>query len=233
MPRFTKNFHASATDGKTPGQWWDAMNGAARLAPMELLIVRHGKPEAQKVSSGAADPDLAPIGKQQAEAVGVALQDQGVDHIVASPMRRAYQTAEPLARLLQMEIEVVDALKESDYQATQYLPADDNMEEVIRAFQDNPDHIFGADGREVFTNRVIGAFTQVVADNAGRTVAVFCHGMVTAAWIGHILNIDNVFDLSPDYTGISRVRGSARHRKYSLRSFNELQHLNGLPNTRM
>lgn len=200
---------------------------------MELLIVRHGKPESQSVTSGTADPDLAPIGHQQAEAVAQALQPEGVDHIVSSPMARAYQTAEPLAKLLGMEIEVIDELKESDYQATQYLPADDNMEEMIRLFREDPDHLYGADGRQVFVDRVVGSFTQLVADHAGKTVAVFCHGMVTAAWIGHILGYEDLFNLSPDYTGVSRVRGSAKHGKYAMRSFNEQQHLHGLPNTRI
>ena len=60
---------------------------------MLLFFVRHGDP--------CYDPDsLTPLGLRQAEAIGRRLARYGVDRIFASTMKRAMQTAQPLAELL-------------------------------------------------------------------------------------------------------------------------------------
>lgn len=199
---------------------------------MELLIVRHGRPEEHVVADGAADPGLTEIGHQQAEAVAEYLATQGVDHIMASPMRRARETAAPLARILGFDIEIVDDFKESDFESKEYKPMEENREETIDKFVSDPDHIFGTAGREAFLSRVNGAFNAAILGHGGQTVAVFCHGMVTAAFVATVMGIEDVISLAPDYTGLTRVRASTRHSLYSVRSFNETMHLRDLPDLR-
>ena len=59
---------------------------------MDLIIVRHGRPERVEDLAHAADPALTDIGHAQAEAVARFLLGEQVDHVVASPMLRARQT---------------------------------------------------------------------------------------------------------------------------------------------
>ncbi|GIS55993.1 MAG: hypothetical protein Ct9H90mP30_6780 [Actinomycetota bacterium] len=49
---------------------------------MELIIVRHGRPVRFEGADGIADPELAPIGLKQAEAVADYLQDLSIDLVV-------------------------------------------------------------------------------------------------------------------------------------------------------
>ena len=56
---------------------------------MELIIVRHGRPIRIEGADGIADPELAPIGLKQAEAVADYLQDLSIDLVVSSPLLRA------------------------------------------------------------------------------------------------------------------------------------------------
>ena len=66
---------------------------------MELLLIRHGLPLRVERADGApADPPLAPEGRAQAERLAAWLAPERIDAVYASPMRRARETAEPLAR---------------------------------------------------------------------------------------------------------------------------------------
>jgi len=199
---------------------------------MELLIVRHARPEEQVLEGQAADPGLTDIGHKQAAAVAEYLSTVHIDHVVSSPMLRALQTAAPLAAMRDDEVEVIDDLKESDHDSNEYLPVEENRQHFIDQFKNDPDSMFGSDGREAFIGRVVPAFKKLAMDHAGKTVAIFCHGMVTAAFVADVLGIDDVFAVTPDYTGLTRVKASADRGIYSLRSFNETMHLKDLPDLR-
>ncbi|MGI9621301.1 MAG: histidine phosphatase family protein, partial [Acidimicrobiales bacterium] len=92
---------------------------------MDLLIIRHGRPERVEGAEGTADPGLTDIGHDQALAVARFLADEPVDHIVSSPMLRARQTAEPLSQILQLPVQVIDDLAEIDKDAQEYVPIEE------------------------------------------------------------------------------------------------------------
>jgi len=60
-----------------------------------LYLVRHGR----IASSEDPDPGLAEVGRAQAEGMAAALAAKGPLPILTSPLRRARETAAPLARL--------------------------------------------------------------------------------------------------------------------------------------
>ena len=65
---------------------------------MELLIIRHGRPVRDTRADGEfADPELSEIGWNQARATAAFLEGEHIDHVVASTMIRAHQTAMPTA----------------------------------------------------------------------------------------------------------------------------------------
>ena len=84
---------------------------------MELLIIRHARPiaETRSEGEGSADPPLSPIGVKQAEATAEFLKSQGIQHVVSSTMTRAIQTAEPFSIHTGLKIEMIDDLKEADF----------------------------------------------------------------------------------------------------------------------
>lgn len=62
-----------------------------------LFLVRHGKAAAGWDQD--LDPGLAPLGREQAEAMAATLATRGPLPILVSPMRRTRETAAPLERL--------------------------------------------------------------------------------------------------------------------------------------
>ena len=195
---------------------------------MELIIVRHALPESEKRDDGPADPPLSPLGLQQAEATADLLATEGVDHVVTSTMQRAIQTGQPLADRLGLTPEHLGDLKESDYRRNSYTPVEEMSadHEVIREFLNDPLSMF-ADGYEAFRDRVTVALDAVVADNRGRTVAVFCHAMVVGVYLQTLLGLNDPFAVMADYCGITRVAASSTGIR-SVRSFNETGHLRDL-----
>ena len=196
---------------------------------MELLVIRHARPEAEVRDDGPADPPLSPLGLRQAEATADFLAGETVDAIVTSTMRRAIETGRPLAERLDISPERPDGLKESDHRRASYTPMEDMDEdhEVIQEYLEDPLLMF-SDGYDTFRNQIHDAFDAIVANHSGQVVAVFCHSMVASVYLQTVLGHDDPFALISDYCGISRVTASSTGIR-TLRSVNETAHLRHLP----
>lgn len=192
---------------------------------MELIVIRHGQPRDESDGSGHGDPPLTALGKEQALCVALSVANDGVSHIISSPMKRALETAEPLARLLELEVETVEDLKESDWNAGPYRRVEENVDYYEKARELEPDFYYLPEGRQFFYNRVSSAFEKIASEHTGEKVAVFCHGMVIAALIGHTLGVELPDDKADSsYTGVTRI-DTSRSQDWRLSGYNELSHL--------
>tara|TARA_B100001250_G_scaffold152294_1_gene130745 strand:+ start:715 stop:1332 length:618 start_codon:yes stop_codon:yes gene_type:complete len=195
---------------------------------MDLIIVRHARPEKIENAEGPADPPLSPLGIQQAEAVAEFLSQEKIDQIVTSSMQRAYETAIPLSKRIGIEPILRDDLRESDHNSGTYIPVEEMTLDSgpVQAYLNDPLTIFEGD-YDGFRDRIVGAFDQIVGENAGKKVAVFCHGMVTSVYLQTLWSLEHPFLLQPDYTGITRVQASSRGFR-TVRSINETGHVRNL-----
>ena len=177
----------------------------ASAAAMELLLIRHALPVRidEGTADGPADPHLSPLGVAQAEALAAWLADEQVDAIWCSPMRRARETAAPVAERARPADHVDEGLSEFDRDAASYIPI-----EELKAAND-PRWYEVPERPEQFEADVVEAVERVVAAHPGQRVAVVCHGGVINAYAGHVLGIDDPLFFLPAYTSISRVLASA------------------------
>ncbi|GAB6164556.1 hypothetical protein JCM19992_05560 [Thermostilla marina] len=81
---------------------------------MLIYCVRHGEStyNAEGRVQGQSDVPLSELGRRQGRAVADALADVGLEAIYASPLKRAYETAEFLAQRTGLPIRVDARLKE-------------------------------------------------------------------------------------------------------------------------
>jgi 2,3-bisphosphoglycerate-dependent phosphoglycerate mutase len=190
---------------------------------MDLLLIRHALPVRIEGGDGPADPELSDDGWRQAGALAAWLADDGIDAMVASPLRRAQETAEPLASLLELEVSVVDGLAEFDRDAPWYIPI-----EELKAADDPRWHAMIAGEWDLdpdrFQRDVVDAVDGIIADHPGETVAAVCHGGTINAYLSALLGLDQLMFFFPEYTSVSRVRAS-RAGNRSLVSVNETGHL--------
>ncbi|TNJ65628.1 histidine phosphatase family protein [Paenibacillus hemerocallicola] len=73
---------------------------------MDLFLIRHGQSIGNTVTYDMADGELTELGRSQAGKVLAGMKDAGVTHIVSSPLQRAIETAQPLARATGLPIRV-------------------------------------------------------------------------------------------------------------------------------
>lgn len=197
---------------------------------MDLIIVRHARPEKVENAEGdgPADPPLSKLGKQQAENVAEFLAEEQIDQIVTSSMRRAYETALPLGEKLGIEPVLRDDLRESDHNNSTYIPIEEMTFDSgpVQAYLNDPSAIFEGD-YEGFRDRVVSAFDELIEEYAGKRVTVFCHGMVTSVYLQTLWGLEQPFLIQPDYTGVTRVEASSRGFR-TIRSINETGHVRNL-----
>lgn len=81
---------------------------------MRILLVRHGRTShnVNHLAQGHLDTDLDETGRLQAEKIGTGLRNSGVSRIYSSDLRRAFDTAIPLASALDIKIEATPILRE-------------------------------------------------------------------------------------------------------------------------
>lgn len=200
---------------------------------MELILVRHALPERREVTDGPADPELSPQGHQQAERMAEYLGRERIDALYTSPLRRAKETAAPLALALDMPAVVVDDVAEWDRNSSEYVPIEQLKAENDPRYLEVIGHQWdGADPIEDFEARVLGALDQLVADHAGDTICVVCHGGVINLYLAVVLELsgERTGFFYPNYTSIHRVAAS-RSGVRSIITINETSHLRntGLP----
>lgn len=194
-------------------------------------MIRHGLPVRREVSDGPADPELAPQGHAQAEHMAKYLSSERIDAIYTSPLRRASETAAPLAAIYGIEAVVEDDVAEYDRHASAYIPI-----EELKATGDPRFDAFttglGLDEPDEFRERVLSALGRIITDHPSQTVAVVCHGGVINLFLASILGLplDPPGFFYPNYTSINRVAAS-RSGVRSVVTVNETAHLRntGLP----
>jgi probable phosphoglycerate mutase len=196
---------------------------------MELLLIRHAEPVrivAGEVE-GPADPGLTPRGQDQAMRLAAWLGGEQIDAVVTSPLRRACETAAPLAAALGIEPEVDEGVAEYDAHSGEYIPIEElrelKDERWYATIEGRWTDVGGIDPHE-FQKRVVPAVESLIGRHAGQRVAVIAHGGMINVYLAHVLEIHRMLWFHPEYTSISRVH-AARSGVRSLATLNETAHL--------
>jgi broad specificity phosphatase PhoE len=196
---------------------------------MDLAFVRHAEPVRTVAGTvaGPADPGLTELGFEQSRRLAAWLALERVDAVLSSPMRRARETAAPVAAALGIDVEIVDGLIEYDATSDDYIPMDElqaSGDPRWLAMVEGRWEEFGADPAHVFKARVAHTVEAIVEQYAGKRVVAVCHGGVVNCALASVLDIDRYLWFEPVYTSISRVRAS-RSGIRSVVSLNERAHL--------
>lgn len=194
---------------------------------MELILVRHALPVRRENVDGPADPELSTEGLAQARHFADYMSLEHIDRIYTSPMRRAMQTAEHLARHKGLEPIVMPGVAEWDQHSNEYIPV-----EELKAANDPRWQEMAKGGwtseeiPEDFHARVLDAMEEIINENKGGKVVVTCHGGVINDYLAHILGLGQNQFFYPNYTSIHRIAASSSGHR-SILSINETGHLRG------
>lgn len=187
-----------------------------------LILVRHGRTaaNAQGLLQGRLDLPLDDVGQQQARHLGRALS--GAHRVIASPLRRAQETAARIAPT----VEVDERWVELDYGRYDGRPQSDVSPDEWRRWRDDP--TFAVEGGESLASmlaRLQPALEELVESARHETVVVVSHVSPIKAAISWALGvgIEISWRCQLDQASISRV--AIGPRGPVLKTFNETAHL--------
>ena len=132
-----------------------------------LLLTRHGQAAAGDVMlGGQLDLSLMPRGREEAEALARRLAGVRIDRIVASPMLRALETAQTIAR--GRPVEVDERLRELDYgrwESLTYAEIDARDPELRARWEHDPaaTHAPGGESGEDVAGRALNFLIDMIA----------------------------------------------------------------------
>lgn len=192
---------------------------------MQLLLIRHALPLRSEYGEGS-DPDLSETGIEQAQRLPAALQRHRITRVVASPQRRAIQTAEPVAKACGLTVYVDERFAEYDRELAGYLPIEHLRTERPHDWERLAQGLLPAGVDEAaFSARVAAATAAVVAAaSAEDTVAVFSHGGVINVVLHQILGTARLLSFPIDYASVTKLRYS-RTGQATVATTNSTEHV--------
>lgn len=121
-----------------------------------FYYLRHGETEANAAGTiaGSLDVELTPLGRDQARAAARMLADEPITAIYASPLRRARETAQPIAEALGLPVTIVEEIAERNWGDLEGMPRHSHARGV------KP---LGGESTEAFMRRVLSGFARIDA----------------------------------------------------------------------
>lgn len=162
-----------------------------------LALVRHGETvwhADNRYAGGTSDVDLTERGVAQSHALAEWARGQRFDALVASPVRRAQETAGPVAQALGLVVETVADLREVDFGVAEGRTVDELLDldaEMVHRFHADPvAHPFpGAESPEAAALRAAGALRSVARAHPGGRVLVVAHNTLLRLALCELLHL--------------------------------------------
>lgn len=152
-----------------------------------VLFLRHGQTDAnaQGIVQGHLPTELNERGRRQSEKLAIRLMTwhPPITRLITSPLVRAVQTAEPIARMLRLHAAPIDAWTERHFGSAQGKPADLNR--IMTHGQ--PGHIApdDAEPRDSFDRRVRHALRDL---DPRHVTAIVSHGGVIGSVMRQLID---------------------------------------------
>ena len=147
-----------------------------------LYLIRHGQSagNAEGRFGGHGPTPLSDLGVKQAERTAKALAKEGINVIYSSDLIRAVQTAEPLAKLLDVPINTSEAFRERNVGVLQGLTFDESRQNYPQDYyaliNRNINHVItdGESYRQLL-RRITGELRVILRTHQREKVAIFSH----------------------------------------------------------
>jgi broad specificity phosphatase PhoE len=205
--------------------------------PTRIVLVRHGQTAWNKDVRfrGRADVELDGFGLRQAEATGRYVAARWpVVAVYASPMRRAMQTAEAVARAHGLTAHPLPGLLDVDFGQWQGLSPDEVAQrspDLFRAWAEAPHtvHFPGGESLDDVRQRILAGLDEVVARHRGQAVALVSHTVANRVLLCAILGLSNAsfWRLGQDTCAVN-VFDVEDDGAFTLLLLNDTCHLQGL-----
>ncbi|GAB1821824.1 bifunctional RNase H/acid phosphatase [Herbidospora sp. RD11066] len=227
----TSSVSVTSTSTVSTGRTGNPWTGATRVATT-LILLRHGQTalSVEKRFSGLGDPALTELGESQAAKAAERLAGAKLDAIVSSPLGRARQTAEAVAKTTGLPVHVDEDLRETDFGAWEgrtFAEIQERWPHEMTAWLNDP--AVAPPGGESFQtagHRVQRARERLLAGHPGETVLVVSHVTPIKLLVRYALNAppEALYRMHLDLACLSAIDYYSDGPSV-LRVFNDTAHL--------
>ncbi|MEK6665630.1 MAG: histidine phosphatase family protein [candidate division NC10 bacterium] len=164
---------------------------------MKLVLARHAESawNAERRFQGRTDVGLSNAGLAQAAALARAVARRRVGAVYSSPLRRARETAEIVAKERGLTVTLVDDLRELSLGAWEGRTVDDVLAleaDAYRNWRERPYDCPPPEGEHIadVARRVLPVMELIVSSHAdGQEALVVSHGGVISVYLCHLLGL--------------------------------------------
>jgi len=200
-----------------------------------LIIVRHGRTEWNRVERfrGRADLALDEEGRKQAQAASERIKEWPVAAVYSSPLRRARETAESLAKQVGLEVKELSGIIDIDYGQWQGLSPDEATAkdgDLYYKWQHSPHQVAFPNGESLkeVQERATSALDNLIEQHKKETIALVSHKVVCQVLVLSLLGLElsHFWEITQDVCAVNyfEVRGGVP----SALLINDTCHLRGL-----
>ena len=150
--------------------------------PTRLYLIRHGQSagNAEGRFGGHGPTPLSDLGKEQAEKAAKVLAKEGINVIYSSDLLRAVQTAEPLAKMLDLPIHKSEAFRERHVGVLEGLTFDESKQAYPKDYyalvNRTVNHVItGGESYRQLLRRITAKLNEIVRAHQGEKIAIYSH----------------------------------------------------------
>lgn len=169
---------------------------------MKIYLIRHGEStgDVEDRYGGDYDDSLSPKGVKESEDLAQRLKDENIQIIYASPRKRAMETADIVNKTLDVELKIVEQLRERNNYGvltglTKSEAEKEHPEEVNELEKGIHHSVKRSEDYELFKKRILEAFEEI-SNDAHATIAVITHGGPIRCIIREILKAGELSELA-------------------------------------
>jgi broad specificity phosphatase PhoE len=198
----------------------------------KFILFRHGQTKwnVGERFRGHADLALNENGLMQAQKIATRLKDEDISAIYSSPLRRALQTAQPLAIARRLSVQKHEGLGDIDFGALEgmnFEEARQSFPDVIEMWLNHPGRVKFPKGEsfETMRTRIQAMLDELSGMHDGQTIALVSHKVVCGAILCLVLGMDAnaLWQVQQDVACINRFE--KRSSGWVVTLVNDLDHV--------
>jgi broad specificity phosphatase PhoE len=161
---------------------------------MQLILIRHGETLWNKEGrvQGTSDVELSATGKKQADLLALSLKDHLIEAIHASPLKRAYQTAEIINKFHHLDIQThrdMMEMDQGDFEGLSFKELLAGKKEFLQKWISDPASVKMPNGESLseLQNRAWRVMEEIIGKS--QNALIVSHNFTIAAILCRLRNI--------------------------------------------
>ncbi|NIM98607.1 MAG: hypothetical protein GTO24_11170, partial [candidate division Zixibacteria bacterium] len=149
----------------------------------------------EEIFRGTTDVPLNETGRKEAQLVAEALKYVSIQAVYSSPLTRAKETAEAIAHVHGLDVDVLDGLKDisfGDWQGVAHNAVRERYPDLYRRWLEEPQKVTFPGGESLKTSqsRVVAAVENVIPKHPEDDIVLVSHRVINRALICGLVGID-------------------------------------------